>query len=258
MKQEELFEVLLKEDDITWQSMIHNLIKTEQMDPWDIDLAILSKRFIETLKKLKEMDFRISGKVILASAILLRLKSNRLVGEDMEEINKLIAFNESEDTEFFEEFGDLDTYRHGAEGGDNADERRFKLTPRTPQPRKRKVSVYDLIDALNKALDLQKGRKPRILDEIKVKMEIPKKKVDLFNETKRVYAEILEYLSKQNSNKMTFSKLVPSNEKDGKITTFSVILHLTTKRKVDIEQERHLAEIDISLVNDNENITNKS
>ena len=74
--QDRVFELLFEEDEITWQSILFNLVTKEQMNPWDIDIATLSKKFMDMLKKLKEMDFSVSGKIILASALLLRLNDH--------------------------------------------------------------------------------------------------------------------------------------------------------------------------------------
>ena len=76
--QDRLFEMLMQRDEITWQTIIYDLIRTEQMDPWDIDISLLTQKYIETVNKLQEMNFFISGKVLLASAILLRIKSYKL------------------------------------------------------------------------------------------------------------------------------------------------------------------------------------
>ena len=72
---QKLLDILLKEDDYSWQELLLELVKQEGMDPWDIDIGILTKRFIEIFKKAKELDFRIPGKVVLACAILLRMQS---------------------------------------------------------------------------------------------------------------------------------------------------------------------------------------
>ena len=88
---ERIFEILFDKDELTWQSIIQELIKTEQMDPWDVNISLLTKKYIETIKKLKELDFRVSGKVLLAAAILLKIKSNKLVGEDIEYLDRLIS-----------------------------------------------------------------------------------------------------------------------------------------------------------------------
>ena len=68
--------VLGKEsNEVTWRSMIYELMKSEQMDPWDVDVSVLTRRYVHMLKKLKELDFRVSGKMVLAAAILLKIKS---------------------------------------------------------------------------------------------------------------------------------------------------------------------------------------
>ena len=92
-----IFNLLLsKTDEITWQTIIFDLVKSEQMDPWDIDISLLTQKYIEMLRSLKEHDFRISGKVLLAAAILLKLKSHKLVGEELSELDRLLMGVEEE------------------------------------------------------------------------------------------------------------------------------------------------------------------
>ena len=91
---ERIFQILYKEDEVTWQSLLYELVKKEGMNPWDINISLLTKEYIDTIKKLKELDFRISGKVLLAAAILLKMKSNRLLNEDISEFDRLITQEE--------------------------------------------------------------------------------------------------------------------------------------------------------------------
>ena len=100
--QEKLYNLLMQKDEITWQTIIHDLVRTGEMDPWDIDVSILSQRYIETIRKLQEHNFFLSGKVLLASAILLKLKSDRLVTEYIARLDNQLFPPE----EFFEESGD--------------------------------------------------------------------------------------------------------------------------------------------------------
>ena len=74
--QDRIYNMLMQKDEITWQSIIYDLVRTGEMDPWDIDISVLSKRYLETLKTLKEAHFLISGKIVLAAAILLKIKSD--------------------------------------------------------------------------------------------------------------------------------------------------------------------------------------
>ena len=64
MSQNELFSAILSEDDIKWQSIIYELIRSKKIDPWDIDIQKFANEYIETIKKLKRLNFRISGKVM--------------------------------------------------------------------------------------------------------------------------------------------------------------------------------------------------
>ena len=77
--QEQIYDMLLKESEVTWKDIIYNLVKTEQMNPWDVDLSKLTAKYIQTVKDMKEMNYQLSGKVLLASAVLLKIKSQRLV-----------------------------------------------------------------------------------------------------------------------------------------------------------------------------------
>ena len=52
--QEKLYNLLMQKDEISWQTIIHDLVRTGEMDPWDIDVSILSQRYIETIRKLQE------------------------------------------------------------------------------------------------------------------------------------------------------------------------------------------------------------
>jgi len=138
--QDRVFEIIFDKDEVTWQTILYELVRSEQMDPWDIDISLLTRKYIDTIKKLKEMDFALSGKVLLAAAILLKVKSSRLVGEDLNQLDRLFAFNEEAEEELYED---------AVEPGAISEEKPY-LIPRTPQPRKRKVSIYDLVDALEK------------------------------------------------------------------------------------------------------------
>jgi len=230
---ERLFQILYNEDEVTWQTLLYELIKKEEMDPWDINISLLTKNYIQMIKKLKELNLRLSGKVLLAAAILLKIKSNRLLNEDLSELDRLLTGSEEELME------DL-----GLEDAPVAyDEEKHPLIPRTPQPRKRKVSIFDLVKALEKALEVKRRRVLNSIPPMDVK--IPKKTKDITQVIKEVYGKIKAFFTRQ--ERLTFSQLVPSNTKEDKIYTFIPLLHLTNQRKVDLEQKEHFGEIEIML-----------
>lgn len=237
--QDELFGLLFDKDEVTWQTMLYELVRTEQMDPWDINITLLAQRFLDMLKKLKEMDFRISGKIVLAAAILLKIKSNRLLGEDLSNLDRLFAQSDEEEEGLLDEL--VDEFEQEREVLKDV-----QLIPRTPQPRKRKVSIYDLVTALQKAIEVKKRRVMRDIPSIEVK--VPEKKVDISTVIKDIYGKIRLYFFKHNKEKLTFAKLIPSDSKEDKVFTFIPLLHLTNQRKIDLLQYQHFGEIEIQLL----------
>ncbi len=232
--EDKIFSIIFNEDEITWKTLLLELIKTEQMDPWDIDISLLAKKYISMVKKLKEHDFRMSGKVVLAAAILLRMQSTQLVEEDMAEFDLLLA-GESEG-------GLLDGLEDGVKQRMPWDRR--KLIPKTPQPRKRKVSIHDLIEALQKALEVSKRR---FMNQANIpKMEVPQKKFDITEMMSVIFQKILNFFN-GGGKKLLFHNLVPKDTKEAKVHTFIPLLHLSNERKVNINQEEHFGDIEITL-----------
>ncbi|MEK6835888.1 MAG: segregation/condensation protein A [Nanoarchaeota archaeon] len=233
--QDKLYEILVNKDEITWQSLIYDLIKSEQLDPWDIDISLLSKRYIEALKKIQEANFFISGKVLLAAAFLLKIKSEKLIEEDFLEFDNLL---------YPPDIDELDLYDETSKTYINPEHP--QLTIKTPLARKRKVNINDLIVALQKALGVNQRRTLRKLREQQINVEIPVKKIDITKLIKEVYNKIINFF-KFRKEILTFDKLVPSEKKEDKILTLIPLLHLDTEEKININQEKPFGEIIIEI-----------
>ncbi|MCK5107702.1 MAG: segregation/condensation protein A [Nanoarchaeota archaeon] len=235
-----ILDLLFEEDEITWQSILFNLVTKDEMDPWDVDITKLAKRFFEMVKKLKDMDFRVPGKVILAAALLLRIKSAKLVDEDILELDQLIASTEQQ-----EDYDDFMSYAEEMGTGPFEEGEEPKLIPRTPQPRTRKVSIYDLVDALEKALEVRERRVTRA-PQVK-NIRLPDKGKDIGSIITGVFKKITDFFAKGNKN-LKFSQLIPDDTRDGKVYTFIPLLHLTNQRRIDLFQNKHFGEIEIELL----------
>lgn len=224
--EDQVYDLLLKENEVTWQDIIHNLIKTEQMDPWDVDITKLTHKYIETVKLMKEMNYFISGKVLLASALLLKIKSQRLIDEDISNFDSFLFHSESAE---FEELGEFVPYhQHKVDIP--------QLGVRTPQARKRRVSITDLISALEKALHVDNRRKLRLQKFFNFnKPEIPERKVDITLLIDQIYHRLEEMFSKKN-NLVRFSELKTSGKQET-ILTLLPLLHLHNSKHINLEQE---------------------
>jgi len=238
--EDKIFSMLVDDQEISWKAILLDLVRQNEMDPWDVDISVLTNKYLERLKKFKDLDLNVSGKVLLAAATLLKIKSQRLVGDDLNEFDRLIAQSEQSEDDFY---GDLEAEFRSPDK--IPQEQVMKLIPRTPQARKRKVSVFDLVKALEKALEVKHRRLiKRGMDEYKV--FIPKNPEDVTLSIKMIQKRVKEYylLTKKN---LKFSKLVNSEEKMDKIFTFIPLLHLSNHRIVDLNQVECFADFDIVL-----------
>ncbi|MBS3136520.1 segregation/condensation protein A [Candidatus Woesearchaeota archaeon] len=231
---EKVQDIIFNKDEITWQSILYELISSEQMNPWDIDVSAIVNKYIKMIRSLQEHDFRLSGKVILAAAILLKIKSKKWIEEDIANLDNLFASQEDDVDALLEDVEDDYRPREIVEAN---------LIPRTPQPRKRKVSIYDLVSALEKALEVKHRRILRDLPILGI--EAPKKKIDITEMIKEVFKKIHSLYG--NKSPLTFSSIVKSSSKEDKILAFVPLLHLVNMRKIDINQYEHFGEIEISV-----------
>jgi len=127
------------------------------------------------------------------------------------------------------------------------------LVPKTPMSRLRKVTLPELMIALNKAINTESRRIKR---EVAVKRAekltsagIPEiKKIDLKDRVKQFHDKILSLIRgpEKPKTKLTYTELT-NNEKEEKLATFLPLLYLSNNRKLWLEQDDHLEDIWIYL-----------
>src|SRR3989338_2195697 len=220
-----------------WQAIIYDLINSEQLDPWDVDLILLTNKYFEKIFELEQdPDFYVSSKVLLAAALLLRLKSEFLLNKYIRSIDEILFGKKEEKTYVAEKI--------------QIDENELPLLiPKTPLPRLKKITLKELIDALNHEINTETRRIKR---EIQVKyavlllqIDISKfRRIDIKDRIKELHNRILSIM--QASKSITYSQLT-NNDKEHKLATFLPLLHLSNTRKLWLEQKNHLDDIMIYL-----------
>ncbi|MBU4242670.1 MAG: segregation/condensation protein A [Nanoarchaeota archaeon] len=233
MHHEKILNILTEQNEVTWQDIIYGLIRSEEMDPWDIDIGKLTRSFLEIVKELKSTNFHLNGKVLFAAALLVKIKSEKLLHEDIAHFDSIL-FPQSE--EMMDDLS-MDFYERPE----------FDVPPlciKTPQARKRRVSVQDLVGALERALNINKRRvlrKRRFLDYNIP--DIPEKKINLTELIVDILTKIKNLFQKK--EEVTFSRLLPEGKigKEEKIFTLMPLLHLDHQSKIDLEQLEHFGEI---------------
>jgi len=237
---DKIFNVVFGDDDLNWQTILMDLVREQGMDPWDIDVSEIATKYIEVVRRMSELNLRVSGKVILASALLLGIKSKRLVGEDVLELDRLFSESKMPEGEDYPEVDLLRGY------GDEMLNERKGIFPRTPQPRKRKVSVYDLMEALDKAMEVRQRRVMRKLPDAKRMLEIPES-LDVTELIVGMYRKVKDWFGQGNTT-LTFNQLLPAEDRESKVFTFIPLLHLENERRIDMHQTQHFGQIEIEML----------
>lgn len=223
---------LLFGDKLSWQAIIYDLINTEQLDPWDIDLVLLTNRYLEKIHELEEANLFVSSKVLFAAALLLRIKSEILLNKYIPSLDAIL-FGEKEDKKYVQERIELE-------------EEIPELVPRTPLPRFRKVTLQELMEALGKAITTENRRIRKVVtlkqQELETAISLPKRNINIKDKIKEIYSKLREVFSSQ-EDKLAFSELVERHHEGDRVGAFVPLLHLDYQHKILLEQEGHLEEI---------------
>ncbi len=236
VKQEQIHDLLFNRE-LGWQEIIYDLINTEQLNPWDIDIIILSDKYLEKISMIEEADFFISSKVLLAASLLLRIKSEILLNKYIQSIDDIL-FGKKEQPKYVLERIELD---------ENIPE----LIPKSPLPRFRKVTLQELMDSLNKAIITENRRiKREIVAKDSVResaFSLPKRKFSIRDKIIEVYRNLTDkFKQDKDKNKISYNELI-NNNKEEKIVSFLPLLYLEEQKKVWLEQKAPFEEIYIWL-----------
>lgn len=233
---EQFYDILTKEE-LSWQSLLYELIRTERLDPWDIEISLLADKYLEAIQKLEEANFFISSKMLLACAILLKMKAERLNSSFLRKIDELI-------------YGKKDEKKQIQEKVEIFDGEIPFLIPKTPLPRQRKVSLEELMTALNKAIETESRRirnfvRKKQSEKITTLFMPANTRIPLKERIKTIIKELDRYFGELNKEEITFSDLAPS--KNEKKSLFLPLLQLENHKKIYMKQYSPFNEIFIKL-----------
>ena len=213
----------LVNNDATWRDLLLELVDRNKLDPWNIDIIEIVDKYIDTVKKLKVLDLRVPANIILAASILLRLKSNYISLQNYEETRDAAA--------------DGDQQRPSV----IIDPLNFRLR----LPPKRKVSLAELMSALDEAMKMKEAHLS-YAQAPSPYVPIHLENFDMEAETGKLLDIIRENIDK--TKMVTFSYLSRlSSIEDPILGLFIPLLFLAHKDRVSILQERFFSEIIIAL-----------
>jgi len=236
VKQEQIHDLLFSRE-IGWQEIIYDLINTEQLDPWDINVSILTEKYLIKIQELEEADFFVSSKVLLAASLLIRIKSEILLNRYIKSIDDIL-FGKKEEKKYKLERIELN-------------EEIPELIPRSPIPRFKKVTLKELIESLNKAISTENRRiKKEIINRNALRetsISLPKKRFSIKDKIREIFTRLTtHFTTNKDHKKVTFTNFI-GKEREERIISFYPLLQLENQKKVWLHQPEHFEEIDIWL-----------
>lgn len=238
-------------DELDGIEVLVQMAKQGKIDPWNIDIADIADKYMLHIAESKSNNLRLSGRALFFLAVLLKLKSNILVGLDPmqfeihEEINP--EYDESDDSRFSDDMYYQDYFPDNVIPIEDIIQRRTSVKLN----RNRIVTLKDLIRQLEFYEQLDKKQ------AIKNSLERAKRRVrnyanmsadDIINLAHEEYIEssvkilhenlikIFEKEEKVELNTLTLLGL-------DKISAYIALLFLSAESEFDLEQEEFYSDL---------------
>jgi len=223
----------------SWQDVLDRL--TGDMDPWNIDLAELARRYRDYLRALQELQFEVSGRMVLVCSILLRMKSDQLLAEGRPPDRDGLVASLEEAVE-----GEVDAWEPPIMPDEEFD------LPVLRRPR-RQVTLLDLRRALQSALRVSRRRAERLIEHTEEDDYDPFANyeiggVDFAARLRSIYERIRELLSGRRV--LSFFRLLDRGDREERVRRFFEVLHLVAEGQISCRQETFLGDIVITLEGD--------
>lgn len=239
VSQEQVHDLIFSRE-IGWKDIIFDLINTEQLDPWDIDIGLLAEKYFEKIEKLEELDFFVSSQVLLAASLLLRLKSEIVLNKYLTDIDNFLFDRD-----------DLNNKEKNTYERIELDEEIPMLVMKSPIPRFKKVTLNQLIESLNKAIKTENRRiKKTIVNQNALRetgISLPKRKFNIANKMKVLKGKLDAHFDANRSHKKVPYSHFIGEEKEERALSFFPLLQLEMNGDVWLEQEYLFDEIHIWL-----------
>ncbi|MBQ9245442.1 segregation/condensation protein A [bacterium] len=239
-------------DELDGLEVLYQMAKQGKIDPWNIDIADIADKYMLHISESKSNNLRLSGRALFFLAVLLKLKSNVLVGIDPmqfeiqeEPVNP--EYDDSDDSRFSDDLYYQDYYPSNVIPIEDIIQRRTSVK----QNRNRIVTLKDLIRQLEfyEKLDKQQSVQ-NSLERAKRRVSNYKKmsNEDIINLAQEEYIESSVKLLHEN-----LTKIFEKEEKVelntltllglDKITAYIALLFLSVKSEFEIEQEEFYSDL---------------
>lgn len=241
---EETFDISTEEEEGTdGIALLVSMAKNGKIDPWNIDIVDITDKYLIQMAEKKAANLRNTGRTIWLASVLLKLKSNVLVGLDPMDFDSIMAqenFEEYDDS-FEADYNEEPVRRNNVVSLKDALKRRLS----TRLNRKRTVTLQDLIKQLKFYEEMDRKQ------ALKNSFERAKRRLRDNNISAK---EFVSHAADNESIKITMAAIEKKLEKIfvkcekveledlvdvgmEKVSAFMALLFLTAEKKVSLYQE---------------------
>jgi segregation and condensation protein A len=209
----------------TWRELLFDLVESNKLDPWDIDIAKIVESYIAVVKEMRVLELHIPANIMLAASILLRMKSDSM---------GIFAEPEAEVEE------------PGMQQGRVIPEVP-ELVPRLRMQPRRKISLNELMDALNEAIKISSKREVVERERFEPLANIAIGKEDIDDKIEAALGLVKSDVDREGVT--TFARIAKGfDSMEGRLLDLFVpLLFLANMKKVMLMQEEFFDEIFIRL-----------
>lgn len=218
---------MLKQE--SWEETLELL--TADMDPHDIDVSLLTQRYREYIKELREFNLEVPAKAIRICAALLKIKAYTMNDETTEYHREEVEENPMD----FED-GEEDVEELKLDTGPELD------IPVKPRP-KRRMELGELKTALRDAMEVKERREQRQEQREMIDHQFETEEETIREKINSLYSKVTDLVN--GGGKVHFNQLLEQQTSEEKIEKFMQVLTLENDEKVTCVQEEFLGDLHV-------------
>jgi chromatin segregation and condensation protein Rec8/ScpA/Scc1 (kleisin family) len=212
-----------------WEETLDLL--TADMDPTEVDIAVLADRYRNYINELQELNLSVSARAVRILAALLNIKAMALDGEEP-------LKEEPEDPMDFD--GEMEEIEE--DPGPELEQGPELEMPVKPRP-KRRMELDELKDALEDAIEVKERRQERQEQRQELDQQFEMQEETLNDKINSLFSRVKNLVSSE--DKVHFSKLLEEKSNEERIEKFMHVLHLENDKKVQCIQEEFLGDLHV-------------
>jgi len=210
-------------DQPAWKTILLDLVETEKMNPWDIDVILLAEKYIKKINELEGNNLRVPANAILACAILVKTKSKYLRLSSLEEKEEKPVLTEEQRAMMLAEIPDLMSNRMSRDG---------------------RITLDELVSSIEDIILRTTPKKNSARNIPRIELNFSSVSIE------EKLAEVFDLIkSKVDSQGIVmFNDLVINSEVDSVVDTFLPVLFLMHNGKILAYQNEFFGEIFVKLI----------